>query len=116
MALLQAVVLGLTALAIAPGFLFYFDVTPKVAVLLVGTALLLIATLRGRDLTCGPRLFGVFLLLNAVSLAVSTAFSSNRSLSLYGGTWRCFGAIVQSSVMLFAWLVARHATGRPDDA
>jgi O-antigen ligase len=69
---------------------------------------------RGRDLPRGPRLFTVLLLLNAGSLAVSTAFSSNPSLSLYGGTWRCLGAIVQASAMLFAWLVARESAGRPD--
>ena len=38
MALLQAAVIGLIALIVTPGFLFYFDVTPKVVVLLAGAA------------------------------------------------------------------------------
>ena len=42
MALLQAIAIGLIALILKPGQLFYFDVTPKVAILLVGTAALLI--------------------------------------------------------------------------
>ena len=36
MALCQAVLLGLIALIITPGYFFYFDVTPKVVVLLYG--------------------------------------------------------------------------------
>ena len=38
MALLQATAIGLIALIIAPGFFFYFDITPKVALLLAGAA------------------------------------------------------------------------------
>jgi hypothetical protein len=116
MALLQAVVTALLALTIAPGFLLHFDVTPKVAVLLAGTAALLAVAARGPGLPRGPRLLAALLLLNAVSLAVSTAFSSNRALSLDGSTWRCFGAVAEGVAMLFAWLVALQATGRPDGA
>ena len=43
MALIQAALAGLVALIITPGLLFYFDVTPKVVVLLAGVALLLLA-------------------------------------------------------------------------
>jgi O-antigen ligase len=113
MALFQAVVIGLLALIITPGYLFYFDVTPKVAVLLVGTAGVLVLAARGRVSPRGPRLFATLLVLNAGSLAVSTAFSTNRNLSMYGSTWRCFGALVQGAAMLFAWLVAWQCTGRP---
>jgi len=113
MAFAQALAIGLIALIVAPGYAFYFDVTPKSAVLLVGTAGLLILAARGREAPRGPRLFATLLLWNAASLAVSTAFSPNRSLSLYGGTWRCFGAAMQCVAMLFAWLVAWQSTGRP---
>ena len=41
MTLLQALVIGLLALIIAPGYLFYFDVTPKIVVLLAGSGLAL---------------------------------------------------------------------------
>jgi hypothetical protein len=41
MALIQAALAGLIALIIAPGWLFYFDITPKAAVLLAGVAVLL---------------------------------------------------------------------------
>ena len=114
---LAALVIGLIALIITPGFLFYFDVTPKVAILLLGTAgLLMVAVQCSRTLFRGPRLLALLLLFNAASLAVSTAFSTNRSLSLYGSTWRSFGAAAQGVVLLLTWLVAWICTGRPDRA
>jgi O-antigen ligase len=116
MALWEALVIGLIALIIAPGHLFYFDVTPKIAVLLAGTAVLLVAAVRNRNLSRGPRLFAVLLAANAGSLALSTLFSTDRALSLYGSTWRAFGALVQCAALLFAWLVARSCTARPDRA
>jgi hypothetical protein len=114
MALAQALVIGLIALIVIPGYAFYFDITPKAAVLLAGTAWLLILAVRGRESPRGPRLLATLLLLNAGSLAVSTAFSPHPWFSLYGGTWRCFGALMQGVAMLFAWLVAWQSTGRPD--
>src|ERR1035441_3429841 len=116
MAFVAALVIGLLALAIAPGYAFYFDVTPKAAVLLAGTAGMLILAARGGESPGGPRLFAVLLLLNAVSLAVSTVWSTNRALSLYGGSWRCFGAPMQGVAMLFAWLVAWKSAERPERA
>jgi len=114
MAIFQAVLIGLIALVIAPGYLFYFDVTPKVVVLLAGTAIAFLLAVRGRNSPRGPRLFGVLLLLNAGSLAYSAAFSWRRALSFYGSTWRCYGALVETVAMLFAWLVAWQSAGRPD--
>ena len=114
MAFAAALVLALLALVIAPGYSFYFDVTPKVAVLLVGTAVLLTLAARRKESPRGPRLFAVLLLFNGASLGFSTACSANRALSIYGGSERCFGALAQAAAMLFAWLVAWQSAGRPD--
>ena len=38
MTLFQAAAIGLLALIITPGYFFYFDVTPKLVVLLLATA------------------------------------------------------------------------------
>ena len=39
MALLQALTIAVMALILAPGYSFYFDVTPKVVVLLAGSVI-----------------------------------------------------------------------------
>ena len=102
MRMLQAVTIGLIALTIAPGYLFYFDVTPKVVVLLVGTAALLAAgAVRGAS-----KSFSVLILLNLVSLAVSTALSTRPGLSLMGTNWRESGLVPQAAGLLFGWSVA----------
>jgi hypothetical protein len=102
MRMLQAVTIGLIALTIAPGYLFYFDVTPKVVVLLVGTAALLAAgAVRGAS-----KSFSVLILLNLVSLAVSTALSTRPGLSLMGTNWRESGLVPQAAALLFGWSVA----------
>ncbi len=101
MALCQAVVLGLIALIIAPGYFFYFDVTPKVVVLLLGTAVLLLW-----PRLAVPRVFSVLILLNLASLTVSTVVSTRPGLSLIGTSWREFGLVPQAAALLFAWTVA----------
>ncbi|HLI82391.1 MAG TPA: O-antigen ligase family protein [Bryobacteraceae bacterium] len=111
MAVLVAAIIGMIALAIAPKYWFYFDVTPKVVVLLGGTAIALIAgggrfRLRSR--------FSWLLFGSAASLVLSAAFSTNRALSWFGGNWRRFGVVEQSAILLLAWLVALHAAGRPN--
>jgi O-antigen ligase len=127
MVLLLGAVVAVVALIILPGFSFYFDITPKVAALLAGTGVMLvtlgIAQTRA-SATGGPRadqgvrptngLFSALLLLNLISLAVSTAFSSQPGMSLFGSNWRRFGSVIQAAVLLFAWLVAGLCAGRPE--
>src|ERR1700681_3053837 len=109
MARVQATVIGLIALIITPGYLFYFDVTPKLAVLLLGTATSLLLA-RGAVRRAGP--ISGLVVLSLLSLAVSTALSSNAALSLFGTSWRRYGAIAQAAILIFAWLVAfQNAVG-----
>src|SRR5450432_86996 len=103
MALMQAVVIGLIALIITPGYLFYFDVTPKLAVLLLGAASTMLLA-RGVGRRTGP--ISGLMVLSLLSLAVSTALSSNAALSLFGTSWRRYGAVAQAAVLIFAWLAA----------
>jgi hypothetical protein len=115
--ILQAAILALSALILAPGYWFGFDVTPKTVVLLTGVAAALVFEFavpgqeRGR-----LRAFGILLGLTSLSLAISTALSARPLLSFLGSNWRQFGAVAQIAVMLFAWLVARRIAGRPERA
>ncbi|MGO9261971.1 MAG: O-antigen ligase family protein [Bryobacteraceae bacterium] len=121
MAALLAVAVALTALIITPGYLFYFDITPKLIVLLVGTAAGLVWMAVAPERGSGPIVrsraytsFGILLLANAVSLALAAAGSQWPALSWFGSSWRRYGALAQIAVFAFAWLTARCAAGRPD--
>ncbi|MEO8657522.1 MAG: O-antigen ligase family protein [Bryobacteraceae bacterium] len=109
---LLPVVAALTVLLIVPGLLFHFDVTPKVAVLLVGTAVCLLdltgvrrametlwAQRRGRWLIA-------ILAAQWCSLALSTALSSHPELSVAGSAWRRFGLVTQTGLLVFTLLLA----------
>lgn len=118
MAFLQALVLALVALILAPGYLFYFDVTPKVVVLFAGTGIAAVwAACSGVGIPWKSRrvvAFSVLLLLSVASLALATAVSARPGLSLFGTAWRRFGSVVEATVYLFAWLTALGCAGRPD--
>jgi O-antigen ligase len=105
MRLVLPFVAALLPLILLPSQFFYFDVTPKVLVLLAGTAVALVAwpgsVIRGRS-SWLPMLF----VAQLVWLAVASAASSNVTLSLNGGTWRRLGLIQYGAVLLFAGLVA----------
>src|SRR5579862_1686344 len=87
MALLQAAVMVLVALIVTPGLLFYYDVAPKIAVLLVGAAAALAWPRRG-DASRASRPFTWLAAAGVMSVAVSTALSSQPALSLFGTNWR----------------------------
>jgi O-antigen ligase len=120
MALLLSLVIALIPLAIAPGLFFYFDVTPKIAVLLLGTAAAAVWwTAAGgaqgfHRASRAARWFVLTLLWMAASLVVSTLASVNPALSLAGSTWRRWGLVTQLAALLLAYLVAAYCAGRPD--
>ena len=103
MALAQAIAIALIALVITPGFSFYFDIIPKLCVLLVALALCLALSRPARP---GP--FHYLAILFFGSLALSLAFSPMRDISAFGSTWRRFGVIPQIAILFFAgWLSAQ---------
>jgi O-antigen ligase len=103
MLMIQAGAIALIALILTPGLLFYFDVTPKLLVLLVAAGVALVPVRRSR-------LMGL-VILSLISLAVSTALSANPALSFYGTRWRQYGALAQAAVLMFAWALSAQ-TGR----
>src|SRR5215212_9717284 len=102
MARMQAALIGLVALILAPGALFYFDVTPKLLVLLAGAAALCLARPRAAD-----RTFSIVLLLSFVAAAVSAGWSDSPALSFFGSTWRRYGLVAQAAVLVIAWSVSQ---------
>src|ERR1700722_639928 len=120
MALLLSLVIALIPLAIAPGLFFYFDVTPKIALLLLGTATAVIWWTAAGGVQGFHRAsraaywFVLTLLCMAASLAVSTLASVNPALSLGGSNWRRWGLVTQLAAVALAYLVAALCAGRPD--
>src|SRR5690242_7813619 len=110
MSLVQAVTAIAILLILTPGLLFHYDITPKIAVLLVGTAV----SLWGIRRPARYDRFFLLLVLTAVSIAISTAASVNPMFSLFGTNWRFFGAVPEIVTLMFAWLVAVETAGRPE--
>jgi len=104
MARAQAATIGLAALILTPGALFYFDVTPKLLVLLLGAALLCLTRPAPAD-----RTFSLVLLASVVSCAVSAAASPDSAVSVFGSTWRRYGLVAHAAVVAVAWFVHQTA-------
>jgi O-antigen ligase len=109
---LVPLVAALIPLLICPSLLAYFDVTPKIAILLFGTALMLSQSranthnvqtlLRASQ---GRWLAGL-LAAEWLAFAFATALSSSRALSFGGGLWRRFGLLSETALVLFVLLAA----------
>src|ERR1700752_3621843 len=117
MRFLVPLVAALVPLVITPGLLSYFDITPKIAVLLFGLSLILlypsanISNLHVLLRAPAGRWFASLIGVMWLGSAIATAFSSYSLLSLNGGNWRRYGFIVESGLLLFvllaaAWLAA----------
>src|SRR5277367_453269 len=120
MALLLALVIALIPLAIAPGWFFYLDVTPKVVVLLLGTAAVALwwaisggAAWFYRN-SRAAHWFVLALCGTALSLIISTVASVNPALSLGGSNWRSWGLVTQLAALGFTYILAVCCAGRPD--
>ncbi|MCW5977807.1 MAG: O-antigen ligase family protein [Bryobacteraceae bacterium] len=117
--LLLPLVAALVPILTLPRILFYFDVTPKVAVLLIAAAVAacfartnaaaLGEFTRTRE---GRRLTVVFAAL-AFAAIVSTAASTNPALSLSGGNWRRFGLVTELALLAFILLATAGIAARP---
>jgi O-antigen ligase len=111
-------VLFLTPLVIAPEMLLYFDVTPKVVVLLLGTALAVLlldpATISGIiDSRGWGWVFVLALAAQAASVSLSVIFSRDPALSLVGTNWRRFGLLTQLAIVAFTLASTAELVRRP---
>src|SRR3954453_882753 len=94
---LLAAAIAAIALILTPGIFFSFDVTPKLVVLLLAAGVASYPAKRSR--------FFWLMTITLVSLAVSTAISTNPALGFFGSGWRRYGALAQLAVLLLAWSV-----------
>jgi O-antigen ligase len=119
MRLLVPLIAALVPLLILPGALAYFDVTPKIAFLLIGMALILsyrAQNVRNVSAILRTRLgrwWVALLTAQWLSSAIATAFSTHPALSLNGGNWRRFGLFTETGLLIFAllasaWLAANR--------
>jgi O-antigen ligase len=109
-----AAVLALVPMVVAPGVLLYFDVTPKVIVLILSAALLLAfcnplgaGTGKGSR-TC--RAVEICLGVQLLSLILSTFVSVDPTLSVTGGAWRRSGLITQAATLVWCVMLCRELT------
>jgi O-antigen ligase len=109
---LVPLITALVPLLITPGALAYFDITPKIVLLLLIVALML---LQIRTNSCNVRALAGFrvgrwlvglLVAEWTAFAIATWFSSNRVLSFDGGSWRRLGLIPETGLLVFALLAA----------
>ena len=93
-------VAALVALVILPGWSFYFDVTPKVVIVLLGAA----AAIPMLRWPSGRRARWVtgLIAIQGIAIVAATAFSTNRWVSFYGSTWRKNGMLVELAVLIIA--------------
>jgi O-antigen ligase len=112
-------VAALVPLLITPGLLSHFDITPKVAILLLGVPLILLCrsaivqslhALLGRK---AGRWFAGLLAVQWASAALATAFSSHPLLSVGGSTWRRYGLVSETGLLLFVLLTAAWLAAGP---
>ncbi len=119
MRFLVPLVAALVPLLILPGGVSHFDVTPKIAILLLGAALISLYA------SANVQNFYKFLPLGAgrwlvcvlaatwLCAALATALSTHAALSLNGSNWRRLGLIPESGLLLFVLLTAFWLTAEP---
>lgn len=117
-AILIAVV-AVTPLAMITGVFLSSDVIPKIFLILMGAALLVVFQQRWSsglrilwNATAG-RPFLLLLAAQLISLVISTLFSKQFSLSVAGTLWRRFGLVEQAATLVIATGVACTVALRP---
>lgn len=123
MRLVVPLVVAMVPLLITPGLLSYFDVTPKIAVLLIGATLILLYRTENvhnlQALLSRPsgKWLAVLTAAQWLATGIATAFSTNPALSATGSNWRRSGWITETGLLLFAlgtaaWLAANRENVR----
>lgn len=111
--------LALSALVLAPGIVFFYDVTPKIVVLLLASGAVIatgpqwIPRVHHLGAHVAGRVFLAAMALQAASLVGSTLAASDRNLSFVGSTWRRLGLVEELSLLVLTVALASFARGSP---
>jgi hypothetical protein len=109
----------LVPLALAPRLLFYYDIGPKIDLLLLSAAAALAFTSGDLDSLMAFRgtRFGRWYTWAsgaAIVLAgITTLTSAHRTLAWYGSTWRRMGALTDGAIVLAALCIAAYTVRSP---
>ncbi len=110
----------LAPLALAPHLFYYYDITPKVALLLLGAAIALALASREWDSVlafCGTR-YGRWYAAAAgtgIALAgIATLCSAHPALAWNGSNWRRMGGLSECAVVLSALGIAAYTVRSPE--
>ncbi len=104
-----------TPLALAPGLLLAYDVTPKLVIVYLAAAMLLLYVrwwpgAAGLWEAVPGRLLYLLLLAQAASLILSAVFSHDQALAIGGTTFRRLGALTQIIILFVVAVLAAHAS------
>ncbi len=106
----------LVPLALTPHLLFYYDITPKVALLMLAAALGLALAFKHLDAVISfwgrptGRGFCVAVVFSLLVSGISTLRSAEVDLSWYGSNWRRLGTLTECAVVLAAFWIALNAS------
>ena len=102
MSLLLPIVAALVSLLILPGWFFYFDIVPKVVVVLFGAAAVLpFLNLRAKRARFTKYFLGL-IAAQAIAIVLAALFSTHRWLSIYGSAWRRDGVFAELAILILA--------------
>lgn len=114
--ILLLVMIAATPLVLAPRLLLGYDVTPKLLILYLAAAMLLLFArgwwpgLPGLWQTSPGRGLYLLLLAQAASLVLSAALSHDPALAVGGTTFRRLGALTQIIILFVLAVLAAHAS------
>ena len=115
MLLAAALTVFFAPLALTPHLLFYYDITPKIAFLLLGAAIALALTFKELDSLrafCGTPYGRLYAMATGAAIALSgiaTLFSAHPALAWNGSTWRRMGGLTECAILLAALWIAAYA-------
>jgi O-antigen ligase len=119
MSILFAAMAGLLPLLIAPGILFHYDITPRIAVLMLIAVIALLRPAAAEELAAltnrrTGRWLCALAFLQTLWLVISTSVSTRLWFSLLGANWRRMGLLTILALTVCTVLTAARLSLKPE--